>query len=103
GVQVVAAANGTDGLRLARARTFDLIICDLLMPGIDGFTVIAALHDDPATRNVPVLVLTSQDLTQHDRNRLAGKTLAIIAKGGETPADLQNWIHHLTEITAITR
>lgn len=103
GVHVVAAANGTDGLRLARAHTFDLIICDLLMPGIDGFTVIAALHDDPATRNVPVLVLTSQDLTQHDRNRLAGKTLAIIAKGGETPADLQNWIHRITEITTITR
>jgi len=103
GVQVIDAANGTDGLRLARAHTFDLIICDLLMPGIDGFTVIAALHDDPATRNVPVLVLTSQDLTQNDRNRLAGKTLAIIAKGGETPADLQEWIHRITEITAITR
>ena len=102
GVRVIDAVNGTDGLRLARAHTFDLIICDLLMPGIDGFTVIAALHDDPATRNVPVLVLTSQDLTQHDRNRLAGKTLAIMAKGSETPADLQGWIHHLTEITAVT-
>jgi signal transduction histidine kinase/CheY-like chemotaxis protein len=101
GVRVIDAVNGTDGLRLARAHTFDLIICDLLMPGIDGFTVIAALHDDPATRNVPVLVLTSQDLTRHDRNRLAGKTLAVIAKGGETPADLQHWIHRLTDITAV--
>ncbi|GAA0954434.1 response regulator [Virgisporangium aurantiacum] len=103
GVQVVDAANGTDGLRLARAHTFDLIICDLLMPGIDGFTVIAALHDDPATRNVPVLVLTSHDLTQNDRNRLSGKTLAIITKGGQTPADLQDWIHRITELSSITR
>ena len=32
---------------------------------------------------------------------LAGKTLAVIAKGGETPADLQHWIHRLTDITAV--
>ena len=103
GVQVVDAADGTNGLRLAHAHTFDLIICDLLMPGIDGFTVITALHDDPATRNVPVLVLTSHDLTQNDRNRLAGKTLAILNKGGQTPADLQDWIHRIAELTTITR
>jgi signal transduction histidine kinase/CheY-like chemotaxis protein len=103
GIQVVDAGNGLDGLRLAQAHTFDLIICDLLMPGLDGFTVIAALHDDPATRNVPVLVLTAQDLTQDDRNRLAGKTLAIISKEDVTPTDLQDWMHRITDITAITR
>jgi CheY-like chemotaxis protein len=47
---VVDAANGSDGLRLARAHPFDLIICDLLMPGIDGFTVIAALRDHDGRR-----------------------------------------------------
>ena len=103
GVRVIDAVNGTDGLRLARAHTFDLIICDLLMPGLDGYTVIAALHDDPATCNVPVLVLTSQDLTQGDRNRLAGKTLAIVAKGDGAPGDLQNLMDRITELTAISR
>ena len=103
GIRVVEVTNGLDGLRLARAHTFDLIICDLLMPGLDGFTVIAALHDDPATRNVPVLVLTAQDLTQADRDRLAGKTLAVVSRRDATPADLQDWMHRITELTAITR
>jgi CheY-like chemotaxis protein len=99
----VDATNGLDGLRLARSHPFDLIICDLRMPGIDGFTVIAALHDDPATRNIPVLVLTAQDLTQADRNRLAGKTLAVISKGDATPAELHNWMQRITELTHLTR
>jgi CheY-like chemotaxis protein/nitrogen-specific signal transduction histidine kinase len=101
GLRVVDATNGLDGLRLARAHPFDLIICDLLMPGLDGFTVIAALHDDPATRDVPVLVLTGQDLTQTDRDRLAGKTLAVISKRDATSADLQDWLHRITELTSI--
>jgi CheY-like chemotaxis protein len=101
GIRVVDATNGLDGLREARSHAFDLIICDLMMPGLDGFTVIAALHDDPTTREVPVLVLTAQDLSQADRHRLAGKTLAILAKGDATPADLQNWIHSIAGLTAV--
>jgi CheY-like chemotaxis protein len=103
GIRVVDATNGLDGLRLAQAHTFDLIICDLRMPGLDGFSVIAALHDDPTTRDVPVLVLTSQDLTPADRDRLAGKALAVISKRDATQTDLQDWIHRITELTAITR
>ena len=95
--------TASTGCAWPAATPFDLIICDLLMPGLDGFTVIAALHDDPATRNVPVLVLTAHDLTQADRDRLAGKTLAVISKGDAAPADLQDWMHRITELTAITR
>jgi len=102
GIRAVDAVDGLDGLRLARAHTFDLIICDLFMPGLDGFGVIAALHDDPVTREIPVLVLTSQDLTQNDRNRLSGKTLAVIAKGEAASAELQDWMRHITDLTTIT-
>jgi CheY-like chemotaxis protein len=101
GVRVVDASNGLDGLRLARAHEFDLIICDLRMPGLDGFTVIAALHDDPTTSGVPVLVLTSHDLTRDERNRLAGKTLDVITKGDDTAANLQQWLERITELTNI--
>jgi signal transduction histidine kinase/CheY-like chemotaxis protein len=100
GIGVAEAANGLDGLRLARAHPFDLIICDLLMPGLDGYTVIAALHDDPATEHTPVLVLTAQDLTAADRSRLDGKTLAVVSKGGTAVTDIQRWVERISELTA---
>jgi signal transduction histidine kinase/CheY-like chemotaxis protein len=102
GVRVVGVGSGTDGLRLARRHRFDLIICDLVMPDIDGFTVIAALHDDPATRHIPVLVLTAHDITEADKTRLSGKILGFTAKGRTAPAIVQDWIDTITRRTADT-
>ncbi|MEV4642649.1 response regulator [Actinoplanes sp. NPDC049548] len=102
GIEVVTAGGGVEGLRAARSRHIDLIICDLLMPGLDGFDVIAALHADPATRGIPVVVLTALDLTEADKDRLSGKVIAIT---GKTPtaqglAELVDTIGELTGLTA---
>jgi CheY-like chemotaxis protein len=70
------------------------------MPDLDGFTVIAALHDDPATRDIPVLVLTAHDLTDADKTRLSGKILGVAAKGPTAPAKVQDWIDAITHHTA---
>lgn len=59
GWEVVDAADGREGLRLARARRPDLIVLDLVMPGIDGWGMAAALRVDAATRSVPILALTA--------------------------------------------
>ena len=96
GLRVVTAGSGFDGLRLARRHPFDLIICDLIMPDLDGFTVVAALHDDPATRDVPVVVLTAHDLTDADKARLSGKILGVAAKGPTAPATVHDWINKIT-------
>jgi CheY-like chemotaxis protein len=48
---------------------FDLIISDLLMPDIDGITLLDALDRDPSTSQIPVLMVTGRDLTQSDRDR----------------------------------
>ena len=60
GWTVTEAADGQDGLRLARERTFDLVILDLMLPGLDGMTVLRALRRDQATRDLPVLLLTAR-------------------------------------------
>jgi CheY-like chemotaxis protein len=91
-VQVVTTTAGVEGLRLARERTFQLIICDLLMPEIDGFSVIAALADNPATRQVPVLVITAHELTESDKTRLNGKILGVIRKGEALQDGLLDWL-----------
>jgi signal transduction histidine kinase/CheY-like chemotaxis protein len=102
-VRVVNAANGLDGLRLARGHRFDLIVCELVMPGLDGFTVIAALHDDPATRKIPVLVMTALNLGDADRARLAGKVVGIIAKSGAVDGELQDWLLRIREVAGADR
>jgi DNA-binding response OmpR family regulator len=56
----VEAADGTTGLQLARGRAFDLVILDLMLPGIDGVTVCRALRRDSANPDVPILMLTAR-------------------------------------------
>ena len=80
GIRVVCAAGGAEGLQLARSHRFGLIICDLIMPDIDGFDVIAALHNNPATLGIPVVVLTAHTLTETEKGRLSGKVIAVTAK-----------------------
>ena len=59
GADVVACADSRDGLALSREGHFDLIVCDMQMPGVDGFSLLAAIEQDPATRRTPVLGLTA--------------------------------------------
>jgi CheY-like chemotaxis protein len=58
GVQVVEAAGGEEGLRLARQLRPALITLDILMPGVDGWAVLGGLKGDPTTAEIPVVVLT---------------------------------------------
>ncbi|MFI7544616.1 response regulator [Actinoplanes sp. NPDC049599] len=59
GADVVACADGRDGLALSREGHFDLIVCDMQSPEVDGFSLLAAIELDPATRHTPVLGLTA--------------------------------------------
>jgi diguanylate cyclase (GGDEF)-like protein len=58
-VQVLAAADGEEGLRLARDRLPDLIITDLFLPRLDGFGVIEELARDPRVAETPVMILSA--------------------------------------------
>ena len=64
GFRVVTAAGGEEGLRLARQLGPDAITLDVMMPGLDGWAVLAALKSEPATADIPVVMLTMMD----DRN-----------------------------------
>lgn len=58
--QVLRAADGNSGLRLALEKIPDLIVLDLMLPGRDGFQVFRDLKADTRTRNIPVLMLTAK-------------------------------------------
>jgi two-component system alkaline phosphatase synthesis response regulator PhoP len=60
GFTVVAAANGRDALDRLRAESFDLLILDLQLPGMDGLTVCAEVRRDKKTRDLPIVMLTAR-------------------------------------------
>ena len=61
GYQVVPAANGAEGLRLAASQCPQAIILDVMLPGHDGWGILHRLKADPATSNIPVIIATGLD------------------------------------------
>ncbi len=58
--KVITAPNGKEGIEAAQQHKPDLIICDIMMPGIDGYGVLHVLHKTPETQNIPFIFLTSK-------------------------------------------
>jgi PAS domain S-box-containing protein len=81
GYRALRASNGVEGVEMAQRNSPDLIVLDLVMPGMNGFDVADRLRSATAATNVPILVLTSMDLSVADRERLAGKVWRIEGKG----------------------
>jgi signal transduction histidine kinase/CheY-like chemotaxis protein len=69
--RLLEATGGIEGLRLARQSKPNLIVLDLSMPDLSGFEVLEALKREPETREIPVVIYTSQALNTAERARLA--------------------------------
>jgi CheY-like chemotaxis protein len=82
GWTVIEAENGRVALDRMRSETPALILLDLMMPEMDGFEFLDAVHLEPAWRKIPVIVITAKVLTDADRKRLNGGVEAIVQKGG---------------------
>jgi CheY-like chemotaxis protein len=97
GWQVREAENGRIGLEQVAAAAPALIVLDLMMPEVDGFTFAAELRRNPEWRDIPVIVVTAKDLTPEDRLRLNGYVERSIQKGLYRREDL------LAEVRALVR
>ncbi|HEX9097060.1 MAG TPA: response regulator [Candidatus Dormibacteraeota bacterium] len=84
-VRVSSVDNARAGIEQALRNKPDLVILDLVMPGVDGFEVIAALRRDKDMSRVPILVHTAKSLTPEDRQRLEGKVESIVEKAEFQP------------------
>jgi CheY-like chemotaxis protein len=81
GIPVVEAEHGRAALSRLAAPRPALILLDLMMPEMDGFEFLETLRGLPEFAAIPVVVLTSRDLTPEDRARLDGRVERIVAKG----------------------
>jgi DNA-binding response OmpR family regulator len=61
GFRVESATNGEDGIVRAKAHAPDLILLDIMMPGIDGWETLTRLKRDTATANIPVVIFTARE------------------------------------------
>jgi signal transduction histidine kinase/AraC-like DNA-binding protein len=79
--RVLAARDGLEALDVLRRERVDLVLLDLMMPELDGFGVLEAMRDGEATRQIPVIVLTGQVLTEEDMARLNRGVATVLSKG----------------------
>jgi twitching motility two-component system response regulator PilH len=62
GFTVLSAGTGEDGLDAARAELPDLIIMDVILPGMNGFQATRALSRDPATQHIPIIIVSTKNM-----------------------------------------
>jgi CheY-like chemotaxis protein len=88
GVQVTAAGSAEQCLELLESDTPDMLVIDLIMPGMNGFELIKAIRANPETAGTPVLVLTAKDLTAEEKKTLEMTASSILLKTPEFTGQL---------------
>lgn len=90
--RIVEARNGAEALALVEDAAPDLIVADLTMPELDGFTLLEQLKQNPATAAIPVVVVSAKALTREDRHILDLYSESVWTKGGYSTRELVDHI-----------
>jgi CheY-like chemotaxis protein len=93
GCVVAEAENGRVALERVGENRPELILLDLMMPEMDGFTFIEALRQNEVWRAIPVVVVTAKDLTAEDRGRLNNRVRHVLQKGSYSRDELLQRMH----------
>lgn len=94
---VMRAYSGNDAIDMARRKRPDLILLDLMMPGISGFDVVEALRGDAETARIPILVVTAKEVTAFDLAALSdhnGGAIHIVKKAHFNRASFISEVRH---------
>jgi len=92
---IFEASNGREALELARQEELDVMVLDLMMPEMDGFSVLDALKADEKTASIAVIVVTAKTLTPDEKARLRGRIHTLMKKGEFLDEDLVEEINSL--------
>lgn len=89
GWRVVEAVDGADGLERIDDAAPALVLLDLMMPRMDGFAFLDALHGKGSAANIPVIVLTAKELTLAEQQELSSRASKVFAKGRYSGGQLE--------------
>jgi len=95
GYHVLLAVNGDDGIRMAIEREPDLIILDLMMPGITGFDVLRRLRQSPGAADIPIIIYTAKDLSREESLHLGHEAERVLIKGVAGRAEILRQLQKL--------
>jgi CheY-like chemotaxis protein len=101
GWSVVRATGGEEGVRLVRRERPAVVLLDLLMPEVDGFEVVERLRVDPLVADVPIVVLTSKEMTPADQERLTGRISFLAQKGTFRHGELIDLVGRLADARTV--
>ncbi len=96
GYEVVSSMSGEGGLKMAVGEKPDLILLDVIMPGMDGFEVCRRLRKDPVTKHIPIISTTAAGMDDVENQCLTAGADDCIRKPYD-PTDLLIKIHRLLE------
>ncbi|MEE9316420.1 MAG: response regulator [bacterium] len=96
GYSTISAKDGEEGLQLAREKKPDLIVLDMMLPGMDGYRVCEILKANPVTKEIPIIVLTALDTGVDFEKALEKKADWYITKPFE-PQHLLKRVSYLIE------
>ncbi len=95
GYSVLEAYNGREGVQRAHQDHPDLIILDLAMPEMDGWTAASEIKSDPATQHIPILVLTVRSLAEDRRRAMEAGCDAYFTKPINVPLLMEHIASYL--------
>lgn len=95
GYEVIMASDGQDGLDKIRETSPTLVLLDVMMPKMNGFEVLEKLKSDPATKNIPVVMLTNLSSEQDAENALLKGAVKYIVKSEHDPKQVADIVKEI--------
>ena len=95
--EVVQAVDGEEGIKKAKEAKPDLVLLDLILPGIDGFEVLTRMKEDVATASVPVIILSNLGQKEDIDRGLKLGAVDFLIKAHFTPAEIIEKIQNLSK------
>ena len=93
--EIVLAQNGDEAMAMIARSPVDLVLLDLMMPGMSGFEMVARLRAQPELAHIPIMIVSAKELTADDILTLNGHVQRFVAKGSIEPEGLTNAVRQL--------
>jgi DNA-binding response OmpR family regulator len=100
--EIIQANNGQAGLAEMQKQSVDLVLMDLSMPELDGYSLLSHMRQNSRLSQIPVAVITAHTGSPEEERQLGGRSLVISYPTGLTNAEVLHYLHHILEAAAET-
>ncbi|MCB0210695.1 MAG: response regulator [Anaerolineae bacterium] len=95
--EIIRAGNGDEGLALLRRQRPDLVLMDISMPKMDGYTLLRYIRDEPHLNDLPIAMITANIGTIDDERKLGGQTMMVSNLSGLSNDEVLTYLRHILE------